>query len=168
MAKGVLILIDNGFEDTEALYPYYRMQEAGLRVAVAGSPHGEYKSKHGYPLRADKSARAVTVSNYSAVIIPGGLAPDRLRTRPEMVRIVREAVKKGLVVAAICHGPQLLIEADVLRGRRTTCYESIKTDVVNAGGMYEDSPVVVDGNLITSRRPGDLPEFCRTILEMLG
>lgn len=168
MAKNILILIDNDFEDTEALYPYYRMQEEGFKVVVAGSPSGEYKSKHGYPLKADKSAKAIIVKNYDAVIVPGGFAPDRMRTKPEMVKIIKDAVKNGLLVAAICHGAQLLIEADVLRGRRATCYMSVKRDVINAGAMYEDTPVVVDGNLVTSRYPGDLPNFCRTIIELLG
>lgn len=167
MAKKVLIIIDNDFEDTEALYPYYRMQEAGYRVTVAGSPAGEYKSKHGYPLKADRSARAVRIRSFDVLIIPGGHAPDKLRTKPEMVKLVRDAVKEGLVVAAICHGAQLLVEADVLKGRRATCYKSVKTDVVNAGGRYEDSAVVVDGNLVTSRQPGDLPDFCRAILELV-
>lgn len=167
MAKKVIILLDDDFEDTEALYPYYRMQEAGYGVTVAGSPSGEYKSKHGYPLKADRSARAVRIRSFDALIIPGGHAPDRMRTKAGMVKLVRDAVSEGLVVAAICHGAQMLVEADVLKGRRATCYKSVKTDVVNAGGRYEDGSVVVDGNLVTSRHPADLPDFCRAIIELV-
>jgi len=166
--KKVLLLIDEGFEDTEATYPYYRMLEAGFKVTVAGSPSGEYRSKHGYPMSTDRSARGVKAKNFDALIIPGGMAPDKMRTKKEMVRVVADAMKEGLVVASICHGAQMLMEADVLRGRRATCYKSVKTDLVNAGGMYEDTSVVVDGNLVTSRHPGDLPDFCRVIVEMLS
>ena len=167
MTKKVLILIDDRFEDMEAMYPYYRMKEAGYHVTVVGPSAEVFHGEYGYPLKADKTPSIIDHKTVLAIIIPGGHAPDKLRTRPDMVELVSDCVKKGLVVAAICHGAQLLIEADAVRGRRATCYKSIKTDLVNAGARYEDSSVVVDGNLITSRHPGDLPEFCRAILEKL-
>lgn len=166
MAK-VLLLIDNLFEDAEAIYPYYRMQEAGHKVTVVGSPAGEYHSKHGYPLKADKSPKEIRLEDYSAIIVPGGQAPDRMRTKADMVNIVKEGAKRGLVIAAICHAAQVLIEAEVVKGKRMTCYISVKTDLINAGAKYEDSPVVVDGKFITSRQPGDLPDFCKAIVGMV-
>ncbi len=164
----VLILIDNNYEDMEALYPYYRLLEAGHSVTIAGSTKGTYAGKHGYPIEAGKSASEIDIKRFDALIIPGGQAPDRMRTKPEMVKLVKEAFKRGLVVAAICHGPQMLIEADAIKGKKATCYISVKTDLKNAGAIYEDSPVVTDGNLVTSRHPGDLPDFCRTIIKMLN
>ncbi|MBZ0221114.1 MAG: type 1 glutamine amidotransferase [Candidatus Methylomirabilis sp.] len=164
----VIMLIENGFEDVEALYPFYRVQEAGHKVTVVGPKPGIYKSKHGYPIEAAKGAGEVRAADFKGLIIPGGQAPDRMRIHENMVMLAREAVEKGLVVGAICHGAQLLIEADVLRGKRATCYISVKTDVINAGAVYMDAPVVVDGRLVTSRNPGDLPVFGRTLTEMLG
>lgn len=164
----ILLLIENDFEDMEAMYPYYRMQEAGHRITVVGAEPGIYYSKHGYPLRADKTPEEIDLAGYGAVIIPGGQAPDRMRTKKEMVRLVRAAVQKDLLVAAICHGPQMLIEAGAVRGKRATCYISVKTDLINAGAQYADSPVVTDGRLVTSRQPGDLPAFCGAIVEMLA
>lgn len=163
----ILLLIENDFEDAEAVYPFYRMQEAGHKVTVAGPRAGTYKSKHGYPLNAEKSPKEVRAEDFKGLIIPGGQAPDRMRINPDMVALVRNAAEKGLVVGAICHGAQMLIEAAVVRGRRMTCYISVKTDLVNAGALYLDLPVVVDGTLVTSRHPGDLPDFCATLLRLL-
>ncbi len=165
----VLILTENGVEDREMAYPYYRMQEAGFQVDVVGPQRGAtYIGGKGLPFTADLGPDDVRVDDYAAVIIPGGKAPDYMRVNPGLVRIVREAVSKGKVVAAICHGPQMLIEADVLRGRRVTCVANIKTDVINAGGLFEDAPAVVDGNLVTARTPADLPAFCKATLEVLS
>lgn len=164
----VIILVENDFEDMEALYPYYRMQEAGHKAIVVGDKKEVYKSKHGYPLKADRTPAEIELRDFSAVIIPGGQAPDRMRIRPAMVGLVREAAQKGLVIGAICHGAQVLIEAGVVKGKKATCYVSVKTDLMNAGAMYLDAPVVKDGMLVTSRHPGDLPEFCKTLLELIG
>jgi len=166
--SNVIILIENNYEDAEAVYPFYRMQEAGHRVTVVGPKAATYHSKYGYPLEAKAGAGEVRADSFSALIIPGGQAPDRMRINSHMVSLVRDAVSKGLVVGAICHGAQMLIEADVLRGRRATCYISVRTDLVNAGGLYSDEPVVVDGRLVTSRHPGDLPSFCKALLGLLG
>ena len=117
--------------------------------------------KHGFPIVSDLSPKDVSVDEYDAVIIPGGWAPDRMRRNEDMVKIVREAYEKGKVIAAICHGPQMLIEADILRGKKTTCFRSVATDPKNAGATFVDEPVVVNGNIVTSRFPADLPKFCK-------
>lgn len=166
--SNILLLIENNYEDAEVVYPFYRMQEAGHKVTVVGPKTGVYTSKHGYPLEAKAAASEVKADAFGALIIPGGQAPDRMRINPHMVTLVRDAVSKGLVVGAICHGAQMLIEADALRGRKATCYISVKTDLVNAGGVYLNEQVVVDGRLVTSRHPGDLPSFCRALLELIG
>lgn len=166
--SGVIILIENGYEDAEAVYPFYRMQEAGHCVTVVGPKAGVYTSKHGYPLEARAGAGEVRAGDFGALIIPGGQAPDRMRLNGRMVGLVKEAAQGGLIVGAICHGAQVLIEADLLRGRKATCYISVKTDIVNAGAVYLNEPVVVDGKLVTSRHPGDLPSFCKAILALMG
>lgn len=167
MAK-MLMLVENGFEDAEAIYPYYRMQEAGLAVDVVGPVKGAvYKGKYGYPLVAGLSPSEVDVTAYAGIIIPGGQAPDRMRINDGLVDIVKAAGQAGLIVAAICHGPQMLIEADMVRGRNVTCYKSVLTDILNAGAVYHDVPVMVDGMLVTSRMPADLPDFCHQIVALI-
>ena len=166
MAK-VMLLIENGFEEMEALYPYYRMKEAGHTVDVVAPAKGVYKGKYGYPLTATLTPDEVNVADYAGLIIPGGQAPDRMRVHDGLVELVKQADKAGLVVAAICHGPQMLIEADIVRGRNVTCYKSILTDVLNAGAIFHDLEVIIDGKLITSRLPADLPAFCKEILKLL-
>ncbi|MEM2887924.1 MAG: type 1 glutamine amidotransferase domain-containing protein [Candidatus Bathyarchaeia archaeon] len=166
--KKALVLIDNGFQEAELLVPYYRLQEAGFKVDLVGSKAKEtYVGDHGYSLAADLAAENVKIDEYEAVIIPGGRAPDRMRTKKPLVNLVRDAVAKGKVVAAICHGPQMLIEADVVRGKKVTSYAAVATDLKNAGANWEDRSVVVDGNLVTSRVPADLPDFCRETLKLL-
>jgi len=164
----VLILVGNDFEDSELIYPYYRLQEAGYQVVLVG-PQGEteYRGKHGVQFRSDLSPEEVNADDYVAVIIPGGRAPDRMRVNSGLVEVVGDAFRMGKVVAAVCHGPQMMIEADILKGRRATCYKSVATDLKNAGARYEDASVVVDGNLVTSRGPADLPDFCREIIKLL-
>ena len=167
MAK-ILLFIENGFEDMEAMYPYYRLLEAGYEVDVVGPEKGlAYKGKYGYPLIADLSPDEVKIEEYAGIIIPGGQAPDKLRMNDMLVDLVKAADKRGLVIGAICHGPQLLIEADLLRGRNATCYKSILTDLLNAGAVYHDLEVIMDGNLVTSRMPKDLPVFCHEVLKLL-
>jgi len=150
------------------MYPYYRLQEAGYKVDIVGPKAKEtYKGEYGLAVTADLSPENVKIDEYEAVIIPGGRAPDRMRLNKGLVQLVKEAFNKGKVIAAICHGPQLLIEADVLKGKKATCYASVATDLKNAGGIYKDKSVVVDGNLVTSRFPADLPDFCQEILKLL-
>jgi protease I len=164
MAK-MLLMIENGFEDAEVIYPFYRMQEAGYEIDVVGPAKGEtYKGKYGYPVTANTDPSEVNIRDYVTLLIPGGQAPDKMRLNDGLVDLVKAADREGLVVAAICHGPQMLIEADIVRGRNATCYRSVLTDILNAGAIYHDLPVITDGNMITSRAPKDLPEFCRQIL----
>jgi protease I len=166
--KKVLIVVENDFEDIELLYPFYRFKEAGYRVDVVGPKAKEtYTGKHGIPITSTKAPDDVALKDYEAIIVPGGTAPDRMRIRPGLVRLVKEGSDKGLIIASICHGPQLLIEADVVKGKKLTCYKSVATDVKNAGGEYLDKAVVVDGNLVTSRFPPDLPVWCRETLKLL-
>lgn len=168
MAK-VLMFIDDGFQDMEAMYPYYRLQEAGYTVDVVGMQKGRtYAGKYGYPLVSTVAPGEVRVADYAAVVIPGGQAPDHMRVHPELVGLLRDAAAQNLVIAAICHGPQMLIEADMVRGRRMTAYKAVRTDLVNAGAVFQDAPAVVDGRFVTSRTPDDLPAFCRELLALLS
>jgi protease I len=165
----VLIFVEKDFEDAELMYPYYRFQEAGYTVEVVGPKADKtYKGKHGLTITSNLSAKDANIDDYVAIIIPGGYAPDHMRRNKALVKLAKEAFQKNRVVAAICHGPQLLIEADVLKGKKTTCFISVSTDMKNAGATYLNKSVVVDGNLVTSRFPADLPDFCREALKLLG
>jgi protease I len=165
----IAVLVENGFEDIELLYPYYRYKEAGFEVEVIGPKSGEtYKGKKGGSIKSTLIPEQVDLDQYVAVIVPGGWAPDRMRTKPELVKLVKEANKKGLVISAICHAAQLLIEADIIRGKKLTCFRSVSTDVKNAGGEYVNEEVVVDGNLVTSRFPLDIPAWCKETLKVLS
>ncbi|MFA0746179.1 type 1 glutamine amidotransferase domain-containing protein [Fervidibacter sp.] len=165
----VAVLVEDLYENLELWYPVLRLREEGAQVFVVGPKAGEtYKSKEGYPAKADKSAEEISTDEIDAVIIPGGYAPDRMRRHEAMVKLVREAAQKGKIVAAICHGGWMLAEADVVRGRTVTSFFAIKTDLINAGANWVDKEVVRDGNIITSRVPSDLPAFMRTIIEALA
>jgi protease I len=165
----VAVLVEDLYENLELWYPVLRLREEGAQVFVVGPKAGEtYKSKEGYPAKADKSAEEISADEIDAVIIPGGYAPDRMRRHETMVKLVREAAQKGKIVAAICHGGWMLAEADVVRGRTVTSFFAIKTDLINAGANWVDKEVVRDGNIITSRVPSDLPAFMRTIIEALA
>ncbi len=169
-SRSVAILIENGVEDVEFLIPYNALRKAGAKVTVLGSQlNTKYTGKHGQvSMEADATTTEALPEDFDAVVIPGGMAPDRMRTNMNTVNFVRRACEQGKLVAAICHGPQVLIEGDLLRGRRATGFRAIRKDMENAGAHYEDRPLVVDGNLITSRRPGDLPIFAAAILRRLG
>lgn len=165
----VAILAENQYEDHELWYPYYRLKEAGANVTIVGTGSAEvYKSKHGYELKVDTKVDDVRAEQFDAVIVPGGWAPDYMRRYRSMVEFVRKANNQGKVIAAICHAASLLVSAGVLRGKTATCVGAIKDDIVNAGATYLDSEVVVDGNLITSRQPADLPAFCREVIALLS
>ncbi len=167
--KKVVILVENLYQDHEFWVPYYRLKEEGAEVTVVGSGSARsYTSKSGYPVEVDKEAKEIDMSHYDGVVVPGGYAPDLMRRYPEMVRIVREAYQKGKMVAAICHAGWMLASADILRGKKATGFFAIKDDMVNAGAHYIDAEVVRDGNLITSRKPDDLPAFCREMIEWLS
>lgn len=167
--KRIAILAENLYEDLELWYPALRLREAGAQVTIVGPAKGErYLSKHDLPVLADAAASEVQGADFDAVIVPGGYAPDLMRRHEPMVRLVRDADAAGNVVAAICHGGWLLASAGIVRGRRLTSFVSIKDDLVNAGAQWEDAEVVADGNLITSRHPGDLPAFCRAVVAALA
>ncbi len=167
--KKIAILVETLYNELEFWYPYYRLKEAGATVVVVGSGSADtYKSKVGLPVDVDASADQVTAADFDGVIIPGGYAPDYMRRHASMVKLVKGLNTAGKLVAAICHAGWMLVSADIVRGRRITSYYSIKDDLVNAGGNWVDEAVVVDGNLVTSRTPDDLPAFMRAIIGKLA
>ena len=167
--KRVAIFAEDLYEDLELWYPLLRLQEEGAETVVVG-PGGakEHHGKYGYPVTVDKAIREVEVGQFDAVIIPGGYAPDRMRRHAAMVTFVREMAHQGKIVAAICHGGWMLASAEVVAGKTVTSFFAIKDDLVHAGAIYKDAEVVVDGNLITSRKPADLPAFLAAIIAALG
>ena len=168
--KRVAMLVEDEFEDREVTGPLEALRAAGVAVTLVGATAGaEYKGKRGQAVvKSDIAAGSVKSEDFDALVIPGGHAPDKMRMRHAMVDLARDAMNAGKPVAAICHGPQVLISANVLRGRTLTCWPSIAIDVKNAGGLYVDKPVVEDGNLITSRKPDDVPMFSEAILKALA
>jgi protease I len=167
--KKVVLLTENLYHELELWVPYYRLREEGAEVVVVGSGSNRtYTGKYGYPIEVHKEAKEIDVSKFDGVVIPGGYAPDVMRRYPEMVSIVKEAHRKGKVIAAICHAGWMLVSAGILKGKKVTGVSAIKDDLVNAGANYLDQEVVRDGNLITSRKPDDLPAFCREMIEALG
>jgi protease I len=162
--KRIAILVADLYQEMEVWYPLLRFREEGAETLAVGAEDGAtYTSKKGYTVVADQSISKVSARNFDAVVIPGGWAPDRLRQDERMLDFVREMDKAGKTIAAICHAGWVLCSADVLRGRKVTCVKAIKDDMIHAGAQYVDEEVVVDGNLITSRMPTDLPAFCREI-----
>jgi len=168
--KRIIILAEEGFEDVELIEPLRAMKNEGAKVTIVGSGLKEtYRGKKvTATVRADASAEMIKVEDFDAVIVPGGYAPDKMRLHQSMIDLVRKANEANKVIAAICHGPQLLISADIVRGRRLTSWPSIAVDLKNAGAEWIDLPVVRDGNIITSRRPADVPRFNKAIIEALG
>ncbi|MFN6476224.1 DJ-1/PfpI/YhbO family deglycase/protease [Nostoc sp. DedQUE07] len=168
--KKVAILIEQAVEDAEFTVPYNGLKQAGIEVVVLGSRMNEkYKGKRGkLSIQADGTTTEAIAAQFDAVVIPGGMAPDQMRRNINTVRFVQEAIQQEKLVAAVCHGPQVLIEGDLLKGKQATGFSAIAKDMINAGANYLDEPVVVDGNLITSREPGDLPIFTTAILSRLG
>ena len=166
--KRVGILVERDFQDMEVMYPLYRFREAGASVVTIGVEAKEYKGKYGYPVKAEKRATDVTSRDLDALVVPGGWAPDFLRRDAAVLSLVRESLAEGKVVGAICHAGWVLVSAKVLKGRKVTSVAAIKDDLVNAGADWRDAEVVVDGNLVTSRTPDDLPAFCRGMLEVLA
>lgn len=165
--KRVAILVEEIYEDQELWYPYYRLLEAGATVTLVGPEAKSYGSKHGYPAKAEVAASAVSAADFDGIVVPGGFAPDRLRRYPAVLSLVRGIHEKGGMVAAICHAAWVPISAGILRGKRMTCVSAIKDDVINAGAHYVDEPVVVDGKLVTSRTPADLPVFMPAVIAAL-
>lgn len=166
--KKVAILVENMFNVFEFWYPYYRLKEAGAEVVVVGSGSAEvFTGKPATEVRADAGAEQVSASDFDGMVIPGGYAPDIMRRHPKMVQLVKEMYGAGKVVAAVCHAGWMLASADIVKGKRITSYFSIKDDMVHAGANWVDEEVAVDGNLITSRKPDDLPAFMRAIIAAL-
>jgi protease I len=164
----VAVLAENQYQELELWYPLLRLREAGCNVfTVAPSADALYGSKLGYPVKADLAINEVDASQLDAIVIPGGFAPENFRRTPAIVNLVRKVHDQGSLVAAICHAGWMLASAGLAKDRNVTCVAIIKDDVINAGGKYVDQPVVRDGNLITSRLPGDLPVFCKAIVEYL-
>ena len=160
------VLVEQQYQEMEVWYPVYRLREAGCRVTLVGPEAGQsYPSKLGYPCKSDKAAGDVSADDFDVLVIPGGFAPDYLRRHDAILKLVGAMAEQGKVVAAICHGPWVLCSTQALKGRKATCFFAIKDDVINAGASYVDAEVVRDGNLITSRKPDDLPAFLQAILQ---
>ncbi len=164
--KALFISADN-FEDSELLVPYYRFREEGIEVDIASMKKGAIKGKHGYEVETNITLDQARPDDYDILVLPGGKAPEAVRKEPRAAEIVRDFFKKNKPVSAICHGPQLLITAGQLKGRHATCYRTVVSELKEAGALYEDREVVVDGNLVTSRQPSDLPAFMRETMKML-
>jgi protease I len=167
--KRIAILAEEGFEDSELIEPLRALKAAFAKVVIVGSgSHETYLGKRGKAkIKVDTSADKVNGQDYDAVVIPGGYAPDRMRLHQPMIDLIKKAYNSGKVVAAICHGPQLLISAGIVKGRRVTSWPSVAIDLKNAGAKWVDEPVVQDGNLITARKPADLPRFNKAIIDAL-
>lgn len=166
--KKMVIFVETLYNDREFWYPYYRLKEEGVQVCVVGpEAGGHYSGQYGIPVKADKGMNDISPADFHGLIVPGGYAPDHMRRHRQMVKLVRDFHEAGKIVAAICHAGWMLASADILRGRKVTGYSSIKDDLVHAGAQFVDEEVVVDGNLVTSRQPDDLPAFMKEILRKL-
>ncbi len=167
--KRVLLFVDDIYEDLELWYPKLRLIEAGARVTVAGPEGGhKYAGKHSYPCVADAAISEMRSADFDGLVVPGGFMPDKLRRDPKVLELTREFAQAGKLVAAICHGGWIPISAGVYRGVRVTGSPGIKDDLTNAGALWEDAAVVVDRHFVSSRKPDDLPDFCRGILQVMA
>ncbi len=167
--KTIALLVEQDYQDMEVWYPTFRLREEGAKVLHVGTGSAdEYKGKYGYPLKVNVTADHVNATDLAGLVIPGGWAPDKMRMSQPMLRLVREVNQARKPIACICHGGWVLASADVVRGRRLTSYAAIKDDLIHAGAKWEDAEVVVDGNLVTSRKPDDLPAFLREFLKLFG
>lgn len=164
----VICLVHNEFEDLELWYPVLRLREEGITVLLAGEKaNAAYKGKYGVPAISDLGYSDIAAEEYDGLLVPGGWAPDKLRRYPEVLELVRKMNEKGKPIGQICHAGWVLISADILRGKRVTSTPGIKDDMVNAGGVWSDEPAVVDGNIVSSRKPQDLPDYMKAYLELL-
>jgi len=171
--KKVAVLATNGVEQSEFEKPVQALKEAGAEVTIVSLKSGTFKAwdqkNWGKEISVDKTVDSAKAAAYDALVLPGGVMnPDTLRTNKDAVQFVKDFMTAGKPVAAICHGPWMLVEADVVRGKKLTSYPSIKTDIINAGGNWVDQEVVTDMGLVTSRNPNDLPAFCKKMLEEIG
>ncbi|HUK99562.1 MAG TPA: type 1 glutamine amidotransferase domain-containing protein [Nitrospirota bacterium] len=162
-----LIISADMYEDTELIVPYYRLLEEGIKVDIASMKKGSIKGKHGYDIEVTKTLAEIKPDDYDILVLPGGKAPEAVRKDLKAVEIACDFFMKGKPVSAICHGPQTLITAGLLKGRHATCYRTVTDELKAAGAIYEDKEVVVDGNLVTSRQPSDLPAFMRETMKKI-
>ena len=165
--RSVLVLVEQAYEDLELWYPKIRLQEEGMRVVVAGPERIRYDGKYGYPCTPDITLDQARVDDFEALVIPGGWAPDRLRRLPAVLELVRGFDRAKKPIAMICHAGWVPISARILSGRQVTGVAAIRDDLENAGARFLDRSVVVDGHLISSRTPADLPDFCRALVAAL-
>jgi protease I len=166
--KRFLTFVDNVYEELELWYPKLRLIEAGAQVVVAGPKAGAtYAGKHGYPCKSDAAIADMKAADFDGLIVPGGFMPDKLRRDPHVLQLVHDFHAQEKLIAAICHGGWIPISAGVYRGVRVTGSAGIKDDLVNAGAIWEDKPVVVDRHFVSSRKPDDLPDFCRAVIGVL-
>lgn len=166
--KKVAVLIEDMYNEYEFIVPYYRLMEAGAETVVVGTGRKKvYESKAHLEAKQDVAAKDVNAADFDGVVIPGGYAPDMMRRDPAMLKLVKDLFEANKTVAAICHAGWVLASADVVKGRKCTCFYSIKDDIIHAGGEWIDEEVVIDGNLITSRTPADLPAFMRAVVASL-
>jgi protease I len=164
--KRAAVLVEQQYQEMEVWYPVYRLREEGCKVTLVAPEAGQnYPSKLGYPAKSDRAARDVSADDFDILIIPGGYAPDHLRRYEPIIRLVSHMAEQGKIIGAICHGPWVLCSTQALKGRKATCFFAIKDDVINAGAKYVDAEVLRDGNLVTSRKPDDLPAFMQTIIQ---
>ncbi len=163
----VAVLVEDLYQVIELWYPYLRLREEGIDTVLVGTGKKEYKSKDGYPAKEELSIKKARVDAFDGVVIPGGYAPDLLRRYEEVIAFVKKMYEHNKLVAAICHAGWVPISAGIVKGKNATCFFSIKDDLINAGANFIDKEVVVDGNLITSRNPYDLPYFCAEIIKFL-
>ncbi len=166
--KRILILTGDIYEDLELWYPKLRLIEAGIHVVVAG-PESEtvYQGKNGYPCKSDAAICDMESADFDGIILPGGFMPDKLRRDPKVLSLIQDFDRENKLIAAVCHGGWMAISAGVYKNVKTTGSPGIKDDLVNAGAIWEDSPVVVDRHFVSSRKPDDLPDFCKGILQVL-
>jgi len=167
VGRRIAILAENGYEDQELWYPLYRLREAGAEVVVMAPRVGTYHSKHGYPVEATLTVGEANPADFDGVVVPGGWAPDQLRRYASVTGFVKALHDAGKVVAAICHGPHVLISAGVVQGRKVAAVTALKDDLVNAGATFVDAEAVHDGNLVSARTPDDLPAFMREVIAAL-
>lgn len=162
-----LIFGADGFEDLELFYPYHRLKEERITTHVASMKKGPIKGKHGYEVNVDIAFKDINPEDYGILVISGGKGPEKMRLDENALEITRHFFKENKPVAAICHGPQVLVSAGVIKGRKATCWPGIRDDIIAAGALYEDKEVVIDGNFVSSRSPADLHAFGREMIKLL-
>jgi len=163
------VLVEQLYQELEVWYPYFRLKEAGVESFLVGPEKDKvYPSKTGYPARSELGIQDALKQQFQCVIIPGGYAPDHLRRYPDVIKFVQKLNSQGAIIGAICHGGWVIASAEIVKGREVTCFYAIKDDLIHAGAHYTDAEVVVDKNLVTSRKPEDLPAFMKTILKLLN